>query len=326
MKKTLWMIGALCLSSLFSFAVAQDSEIGNISVKFCNNEIQEKTLNLIADTETDYDICMDFSNSTNHPITIKYGFVDGVLTNDSLQNRACTNDTMTNFGQYVTQTERYVQIPARGTVKQTASVNFPAGMAGTVNGCLVYSIFTENSLSNNIEQSDESATTFDIVVRKASFINALVGGEIERNIVQDQIRVYFDGFINGNEHIEIPFTNKGNIDEKVSFSGTFSNIFGYSHDLTGFKLVNNGASQTIEMIVDDLPWYKCFFKIKGTLTSENNVTFNTDLLPDNAKQTNEMPVEISVFIFPRLLLIIVIAAILLAWGIRYLSKHLTFHK
>ena len=61
----------------------------------------------------------------NTPVKIKYEFVDGVLTNDSFQNKACTNDTKTNFGQFVTQKDSLVTIPANGSIEQKATVRFP---------------------------------------------------------------------------------------------------------------------------------------------------------------------------------------------------------
>lgn len=85
------------MSLLSGTIFAQDSVIGSISVKFCNDEALTKELNIQATTDKDYEICMQFSNSMNRDITIQYGFVDGVLTNDIFQNKACTTDIMTNF-------------------------------------------------------------------------------------------------------------------------------------------------------------------------------------------------------------------------------------
>lgn len=307
-------------SLLQSFVSADDSIIGNVSVRFCNEGDAKKELNLIADTNKDYNICMEFYNTNSKPIKIKYGFVDGTLTNDELQKKACTTDITKDFGQYVTQDNEMVTIPANGSIKENASVNFPAWMNGMVNGCLIYTPVDEKTEQEN--KGNNNAATFDIIVRKASFINALVWGQVIRNI---ETKEWFRTESNNILSIFIPVYNEGNIEENVTFEGELSNIFGYKHEIKETKKISSNSSYVLSSEINDLPRYKCFFTLKGTVSSEWAVEFNTDLASQDLT-TKEIPVEMTIFIIPRLLILIIVGMIILILTGNYLRKHITFHK
>ena len=323
MKKTLWLM-SLFLFSLLWICNAADSTIGNLSVKFCNDETPQKELKIIAETEKNYDICMKFSNNLDKPITIKYGFVDGVLTDDVFQHKACTTDTMTNFGQFVTQTNTKVTIPANGSIEQNAMVNFPTWMAWSVNGCLVYTIVDEDDEDKKEEST--SGTAFDIVVRKAAFINAFVGWEISRDFeLNGKIRRsynYWDNLLT----IIIPLINNGNIEEISTFEGDLTNIFHYQHGVAEEKNLLSKTSYDLTLHIEDIPWYQMFYTLTWHITHEGKFSFDSSMMTEDTNEVKTIPVQVTIFIFPRLLLIIIIGAILLIWGIRYLSKHLRFEK
>jgi len=54
-------------------------------------------------------------------------------------------------------------------VRQKAYIKFPAGLTGMVNGCLTYFV------SNAKDTTTIDSAMFDVLVRKASFIDVLVG-------------------------------------------------------------------------------------------------------------------------------------------------------
>lgn len=314
---TLW-IG---LPLLWGITLAQDSRIGSISVKFCNDEKLTKELNLQADTEKDYEICIKFSNSMNTPVKIKYEFVDGVLTNDSFQNKACTNDTKTNFGQFVTQKDSLVTIPANGSIEQKATVRFPTWMAGVSNGCLVYSIDNEK-----LETQTNGNATFDVLVRKGYFINAFVGGEISRNLtLQDTIQWDYQ-YKKNLLTIKVPMINNGNIDEEISFDGELTNILSYQKHFSEEKTIYPHKELVLEISTDDIPWYQAFYTLKGTLTHKGKVSFDSSLAQGDTHEEKVIPVEIQIFIFPRVLILVILGAIILGRTILYLAKHLKFEK
>lgn len=310
----LWL---LCVSWL---TYADDQNIWNITVRFCSGDEHLQSLNLVADNGIDYEICMNFINSMDSEVKLKYSFVDGTITNDEFANKACTIDEVTNFWQFVTQTEHEIVIPARDIVHQTASVKFPIGMSGVVNGCLVYSI-VKNEPDTNTENS-----MFNVEVRKASFITALVWWDVYRTIEQNnKISRKFsrkDKMLN----IMVPISNKGNIDEQTSFSWSIKNILNYNHDFNVSRKILANTDHILLIEIDDIPRYRMFYKLNWTISSEWAIDFDPSLLGDTSGAPIIIPADLCIFIFPRSIVFILIGCTLLWFIIRYLSKHLRFEK
>jgi hypothetical protein len=69
-----------------------------------------------------------------------------------------------------------INIPAMTKVKQKAYVKFPSGLTGMVNGCLTYFV------ANAKDITTVDSAMFDVLVRKATFIDVLVGGSLSRSL------------------------------------------------------------------------------------------------------------------------------------------------
>jgi hypothetical protein len=95
-------------------------------------------------------------------------------------------------------------------VIQKSYVKFPAGLTGMVNGCLTYFV------SNTKETTTIDSAMFDVLVRKATFIDVLVGGELSRNLKlsneDNSINSYYDS-----EKdllvLDVKFDNAGTVNE-----------------------------------------------------------------------------------------------------------------
>jgi len=68
-------------------------------------------------------------------------------------------------------------LPAGVTLEKQATLRFPSGYNGLIYGCLTYYL----SKSNDIVTDGNSM--FNVLVRKANFVNVLLGGKLERNLV-----------------------------------------------------------------------------------------------------------------------------------------------
>jgi len=117
MKKifTRSLLGLVWAIGLFSFPVTTlaqgtDQSVSNlwdVVVRFCNENGQwepgkMKDLFFEADTNTPYDLCMYVNNNGPTDVDVILNFVDGTITADDSQNKACQPEgTKTNFGQHV---------------------------------------------------------------------------------------------------------------------------------------------------------------------------------------------------------------------------------
>lgn len=328
MKKlfyTLSLCFLLAMGCNLSCVNADDANVWNIYAKFCSGEELLPSLSLVADSDTEYEICINFINSNNSEVSLDYSFIDGTVTNDEYQNKACTTNDMSNFWQFVRQDNTSVVIPAHGSVEQKAYITFPSWVSWISNGCLVYSL-SKGDTSNNEVESDWSM--FEIQLRKASFIDVLVWGEINRNLTLS--KKLFRSFNRKTDVLTLsaPIINNWNINESAYVEWTVKNILGYKNSFTmnDPKIVRSNSELVINADAENIPWYRMFYHLEWNIISEGSLEFDTSLLSEDVAQQNVLPFSFTIFIFPRALLFIILWIIVLTRLIRYLSKHLTFKK
>ena len=321
MKKK-FLVWLLFLLSIFSFTFAQNSSVWDVTVEFCNDDTNAKKLNLVMEGGIEGDICMDFTNYSSEDVVVKYGFVDGVMTAGEDPRPACKNEWEWDaFGQYVSQDTDTITILAWQTVRQKAKIKYPAGFSGMVNGCLTYYIAQDQS-----NLWDEN-NMFSVLVRRAKFINVLVGGELKRNVQfsnSDAVSYYYDSqtdeFV-----INISLTNSGNVDENLSITWVVTNAFGYKKDILieNIKMISD-STQNIEIRVGDLPRYKLSYNADLTMVGEPEFAF--DVSSDEMKQPVVIHLSLDMFHFPWIILAYVLWWIVVIILICYLVKHLKFQK
>lgn len=175
------------------------TNLGDLLIRFCNdvgtwwdtNKIT-KSLQLETNTEEMQDICIYVQNSWPTDVKVKLNFVDGTITADESQKKACQpEETQENFWQYVIfdDNEKVFDVPAWSRVERHAQIEFPAGYAGMSYGCATLQIEGESL--------KETGDMFNILSRRGNFIDVLVHGEINAKmdiLTQD----------------DLPFLNKGN--------------------------------------------------------------------------------------------------------------------
>ncbi len=308
---------------LFFWTFVQANNIWDISVEFCNWENNTKSLSMVLDSGKEWEICMEFSNYSDNDVNINYWFVDGVVTADKYKSKACKNEwDKQNFGQYVKQDITSINIPSKTKVKQKSYIKFPAGFTGMVNWCLTYFVSADTTTTNV-----ESAM-FDVLVRKASFIDVLVWWKLSRNLKlsseNDAIKSFYDKQKKALV-LEVVLDNAGTVNEWAVMDVEVSNIFGYNSLVSGevIKVLSDDKS-VLRMEVKNIPWYRWPFDISLNILSTPNFDFDSASIPNEMKEEINIKAKTSVFIFPWIPLYIFVWIIVLIILIRLLSKHLKF--
>ena len=320
MKKNLFFLFASFM--VVWFGAVNASSIWEVSVDFCNSDNNTKSLSMVLDSGKEWEICMEFSNYSELDVSISYGFVDGTVTADSYKSKACQNEwDKQNFGQYVKQDVNEINIPSMTKVRQKSYVKFPSWFTGMVNGCLTYFI------SDKSEKVKVDSAMFDVLVRKAAFIDVLVGGELSRSLKLaegNNVTASYDKSKNS-IILDVIFENKGNVNESVVVNWIVSSIFGYSVNFSGENIkVLSDENGVLKIETKNIPWYKWPFNISLDIVSNPDFNFNPDSLPDEIKTPITIKASSTVFIMPWIFVYILWWLILILILIKFLKKHLKF--
>lgn len=319
MKKFIYFLSFWLLLSSFVFS----ADIWEVSVDFCNSENNTKSLSMVLDSWKEWEICMEFSNYSDEDVSISYGFVDWSITADSYKSKACKNEWDKElFGQYVSQDVSKITIPSMQKVRQKAYIKFPWWFTGMVNGCLTYFV------SNKKEQMNVDSAMFDVLVRKASFIDVLVGWQLNRSLkladVQTPITYQYNKS-NNSLVLSLMFENDGNVNENVLVDWNISSVLGYNLSFSGQKLkVLSDDNAVLKIEIKDIPWYKLFFDVSFDIVSNPYFDFDSNSLPDSIKEPITIKAKTSVFIFPWIFVYVLWGLIVLLVLIKFLKKHLKF--
>lgn len=307
----------LVLGGGYTFA---ESNIWEITVHFCNDAIPTTQLSMVADAGKSYDVCVEFTNNSITDTMVKAGFIDGTITEDALRDKACQNEwDITRFGQYLTFDTKPFFLAAGTTITKRAIMKFPSGYNGLIYGCLTYYISKTNDVIAN------GNSMFNVLVRKANFINVLLGGKLERNLVDTigWIQNIAPRIDPATKHLvaEIPFQNKGNVIENVTFSGSISNVFGYYRAITWDVLKILWEDKWTLMIdMWTIPFYKWLYTVDISVVSTPKVDFAVEI-PATMKEPIVLHKTFTVFFVPYLIIALLIVLILIIRMIkRFFSK------
>ena len=146
-----------------------NADISQIEIDFCDKPWEKEIIYTLAPWSIQ-DICFKASNASDKNIEVTIEFVDGAITNDQRQNKACMQQWENKkFWQYVTGFTASLIIPANNILFHHAKIQLPKWSTGLVNWCLVY--YTK-SVKAGWEYS------FSVLMRKAKFIDI----QIRKNI------------------------------------------------------------------------------------------------------------------------------------------------
>lgn len=142
-----------------------NADLSQIEIDFCD-KWGEKSIVYSLSAEEKKDICLKASNASPKDIEVTIWFVDGVVTNDQRQNKACMQaGEDKRFWQYVTGYKQSFIVPANNLIFQHATLQLPKWTTWFVPWCLVY-------YTKSIKMTEWDS--FSILMRKAKFIDVNV--------------------------------------------------------------------------------------------------------------------------------------------------------
>lgn len=332
------------------------TNLGDMLIRFCNDvdegskTIPEKSLYFEAETEVDHDICLYIQNSWPTDTTVRLNFVDGTITADDTQNKACQpEETKENFWQYVHMPEedRVIDIPAGTTIETHASINFPAWYAGMSYGC--------TTLQMEGESITSTGSMFQVLSRRGNFIDVLVRWEIVPKLdIVSQNDLAFPNLWNNHQFTiykdpdtqsyiaKIVVKNPGNIAQKVSITPIIktwfqNNIEGkliekkeivnnqiVTTPLLEWKTENPGERVNKKVLPNQevaftfplhgaLPWRQGNIDITAQIEHTPLLDFpSTKVNKDDLKTTSHI-LKTNFFIIPRNMIIVIIVILILLW-------------
>lgn len=265
MKKLLLLttFTMISLTGTYWFAAKETAPIQEIKLHYCNGT-GAVTKSLVVSTKPNQEekICLEFTNEWAIGTTIGVNFVDGTLTADGDQKKACLPESeKKQFWQYVTGYETQLYVPAWGLVRTYAKLKFPDGYAWASYGCVTY--FLPDAKKETVQQDGKM---FEIFARVGSFVDAFVDGKIVPQLVTIPVKsdLYSDLWSNPNVMIyrhddryysakTIVF-NTGNIavdsDVTIGRSARWG-LLSAQKTLTWQSIL----PQQFQYVDTDLPWY-----------------------------------------------------------------------
>ncbi|AHB41481.1 hypothetical protein P148_SR1C00001G0691 [candidate division SR1 bacterium RAAC1_SR1_1] len=329
----LFFLGALFISNTYA------ATIGDVALRFCNNSGSlEKTISLTTSGQEQKEICMMLINGSYEPTDVSINFVDGTITNDADQKKACKNEGENqNFGQYMTLENKTISVPARGNTTFTGVLELPEEAAGEIHGCVTYFI-------NNEKNQKEM---FTIMVRRANFIDIFAKGivtiglefvDIEsptKSISKNPKLVSFFDTKENKLYIQSMLRNKGTAEQGITIKGEIKNRFGYKKTFFEEKrTIFSKQTSNINNVIDDLPFYKGPFTI--TYSVEHSANVSEGLETDTEEKTGILAETTSILIITPATYISVLVFLLIIAGISFFiirrkhkktkTAHTTNHK
>jgi len=272
MKKfltSLFLFGIILLSSTYA------ANIWDVALRFCNTETLEKTISLTTSWQEEKEICMTLINWSYEDVNINISFVDGTITNDTDQKKACKNEWENeNFWQYMSLESNIIKVPARWQAFFTGVLQLPEEAAWEIRGCVTYFI------ANDTNQKE----MFTIMVRRANFIDVFAKGvvtvwlefiDVESQTKSISKNPKIVSFFNKDEkklYIQAMLNNKWTAEQWITIKWEIKNRFWYKKTFFEEKRTLF-AKQTsmINNVVEKLPFYKGPFTITYTVEHSANI-------------------------------------------------------
>lgn len=309
-------ISILILLFLLWLSVSFADSLWDISVSFCNNTTgaDGKSMNFVAQAGTPYEFCLEFTNTSKEKVSLSLWFVDGELTNDTLHNKACSHQWK-KFGPYVNFLEKTLILSSWSVLQKTWVLSFPLGYSGQIHGCLVYHVLDQK------KTLQQNWSSFDIIVRKANFIDGYVVGEFTRNIeFNDSLVTYYKDKQDTSLVILLPFDNSWVLPEFLQFTWRLSNVLWYERVVTSSKIIAYWTSSLIEFRFADIPFYggvyNFFFQGNSVLDTQLDLSY----VPETYKQRIDFSYDKNIVLIPWMLIFWVVWFFVALFVLRWILK------
>ena len=270
---------------------------------------------------------MYVSNTWPNEVTVKLNFVDGTITNDAEQNKACQPEgTRSKFGKYVTFDNPEFDLPPQKTSELHAKVNFPGGYAGMSYGCVTSQI---------IGQDLSDGGMFQVLSRRANFIDVLVNGEIKLwlNVIPvtntigkeyssvPEISIYQDPTTDAFK-AKIVVHNPGNIAQEVSITPSIQGLFApLALTAVQTKKVLPGQKASFEIELDEhIPLRKWTLWVSIMVQHTPVFDFQNEDITDAMKRWVTKTYHASMLLIPWNYLLILAIILIILWIVTWRKK------
>lgn len=251
---------------LWSLTYAQSHLLGMIDFHFCNNDQQNKELDLVAKAWEPLSLCLAFENKSDTAIDLNLEFLDSAIIPEGEKARACNAPDREKvwFGNFFLPYDWSVRIPPKQRVQKEYTMKYPIGFSGLSHGCVAYYV---------VGWDVNDGGMFTIRVSSAKYIDVFVSATqaIEAiNITQaPSLTKVGDEYI-----IQVGVENQGNVEEKLQITSVLSNVFGYQKEFV-FDIVLPPATGTLLTTPSFVfPIYGGPYTFKTTVTHTPQFNFN----------------------------------------------------
>ena len=265
----------------YSATYAQELQLWNIDLTFCNSWEITNELDLISKAGQEVPICINFVNTAKEDIIINIDFLDSIITQDDFTNRACNaaDRPKEHFGNFMLDYDKTVIIKWNSTIQKTYKIQLPIWYKWLSHGCIAYNVINTNK--------QENQSMLNIIVRKIKFIDIFVW----ETAIKSQIKIWSIKTIkNWNiTNFEIWLKNIWNTKQKAIISWTISNIFGFKRTLKlDLNVVDIEPNKEIQIKTDNkdliIPAYKGFFTVDFDVSNKPVFNFNISTWNDTPKE------------------------------------------
>jgi len=294
---------------LISSAVLAEADISDVNVDFCNTDISD-SLDFAIKAWGDNNVCLQFSNLSNKKVPVSFGFVDWLLTNDSLQKKACSNQ-WDKIAKYIDFDKYKIDLSPWEVVQLTGNLKFPLGFSWEIHACLAYTIPID------LSKTKKTTATFDVIVRKASFMDWYVVGDFVRDLqfLESEKSHYVDLFDNSLVFV-LPFVNLGSLSEELMITGVLINNLWYERTSLIKITIPYGSSKDVKMSFSDIPFYNGKYSLKLDMISSLSSSLDLSYIPQKEIKPIKSSYNIIVFLFPWKILFSVLWILLILFILR----------
>lgn len=308
MKKIIFLI----IFVVLWWSLSLGESLWDISVDFCNTWSDGKTLNFAVQAGIPYEFCVELSTTSKEKAEISLGFVDGQVTNDAIHNKACSYE-WSLFDPYVNFPWKKIVLMSWYSIQKTGFLLFPLWYSWEVHWCLVYSL---PSQKNKINQQ---WSFFDVLVRKAKFIDGYVAWDFVREVSFLSWNISY--YIDRNDDaliVTLPFVSSWMIPEFLQFTWTLTNVLGYKRSVVSSKVFS--WTSVLIFRFSDIPFYQWKYIFSFKWSSLLDTRLDLSYLPEENKKPIFFSYSKALFLIPRILIFEIIGVIFGLFILRFILK------
>ncbi len=297
--------------------------IGSVEIDFCSNsENQRKNdkSELVISTEwwMREELCFRLKNIGSKTIRFGVNFVDGLYNN--MSNKSCDLETKKEkVWQYITWYEESIVLQPWQVLDIKPYLEFPKGLVWKKLACLTLRPWSETKLwtwdwSNKWGVKIIPRRWVPIEIFSKWILTRWIGisssgVKLNGEDILDSKNILIGEWNNWDIDLWYYVSNVGLLEEKVVISGYITDLFWNKFDLKSHtKTLTAWRSEIIKETID-MPWYDMRFTIHLSATSDANLDWIDPQYIQWEKGTISLSIQENFFIFPRRLVIAIIAII-----------------